>query len=73
MDRLTLSDTDGGFTSRILFVFGDTKRQLIHRPSQHWHGAEFDVQTGQVVGAPADVDVKGYKVVVDGEDIKIEV
>lgn len=38
-----------------------------------WHGAEFDIQTGQVVSPPAEVDVKGYKVVVDGEDIKIEV
>ncbi|OGX35211.1 MAG: hypothetical protein A3C36_03110 [Omnitrophica WOR_2 bacterium RIFCSPHIGHO2_02_FULL_52_10] len=44
-----------------------------HTVTCPWHGAEFDVQTGQVVGAPADVDVKGYKVVVDGEDIKIEV
>ena len=38
-----------------------------------WHGAEFDVQTGQVVSPPADNNVKGYKVAVDGEDIKIEV
>lgn len=44
-----------------------------HTVTCPWHGAEFDVQTGQVVSPPADVDVKGYKVVVDGEDIKIEV
>ena len=38
-----------------------------------WHGAEFNIQTGQVVSPPAENNVKGYKVVVDGEDIKIEV
>lgn len=32
----------GGFTSRILFVFGDSKRQLIHRPSQYWPTDDYE-------------------------------
>lgn len=36
------------------------------------HGAEFDVKTGQVLSEPAEDAVKGYKVRVDGDDIKIE-
>ncbi len=38
-----------------------------------WHGAEFDVTTGQVVGPPAPQSVPTYKVAVEGELIKVEV
>ena len=38
-----------------------------------WHGAEFDLKTGQVVSEPAEEGVKGYKIVLEGEDIKIEI
>lgn len=38
-----------------------------------WHGAQFDVTTGQVVGPPAPRSVPAYKVVVEGNLIKVEV
>lgn len=38
-----------------------------------WHGATYDLQTGKVLGPPAQRDVPSYKVVVEGEDIKIEI
>jgi len=37
------------------------------------HGAQFDVTTGQVVGPPAGQSVPAYRVVVQGEDIKVDV
>src|SRR2546426_878335 len=36
-----------------------------------WHGAEFDLKTGAVLGPPAQEAVSSYRVVVD--DIKVEV
>jgi len=36
------------------------------------HGATFDITNGKVTGDPAEDDVKGYKVIVEGEDISIE-
>ena len=38
-----------------------------------WHGAEFDVKTGEALMAPAFDPVKSYKVIVEGQDIKIEI
>ena len=38
-----------------------------------WHDAQFDVTTGQVVGPPAAENVPAYKVVVEGEDIKVDI
>jgi len=38
-----------------------------------WHGATFDVQTGQALSAPAFDQVKNYKVKIEGNDIQIEV
>ena len=38
-----------------------------------WHGATFDVTTGQVLGPPAGEPVARYKVRVEGPDIAIEV
>ncbi len=37
-----------------------------------WHGAEFSIKTGEVQCAPAERPVKSYKVLVDGNRIKIE-
>ncbi len=38
-----------------------------------WHGAQFDVTTGQVVGPPAAQNEPAYEVVVEGEDINVDV
>ena len=38
-----------------------------------WHGAQFDVTTGQVVGPPAAQNEPTYEVVVEGEGISVEV
>src|SRR6266436_6987095 len=38
-----------------------------------WHGANFDLRTGAVMGPPAQNGVPSYKVVVEGADIKVEV
>lgn len=38
-----------------------------------WHGAQYDLQTGNVLSPPAPQGVHNYKVVVEGDDIKIEV
>jgi nitrite reductase/ring-hydroxylating ferredoxin subunit len=37
-----------------------------------WHGARYDVTTGQVLGPPASKGVARYSVRVDGNDVKIE-
>lgn len=38
-----------------------------------WHGAHFDVRTGNVLSPPAPQGVQSYKVVVEGDDIKLEI
>src|SRR5712671_5604540 len=38
-----------------------------------WHGAVFDVTTGEVLGPPAGQAVSRYNVRVDGSDIEVEV
>ena len=38
-----------------------------------WHGADFDLKTGAVLGAPAQKGVPSYKVSVEGNDIKVEI
>ena len=38
-----------------------------------WHGAVFDVTSGQVLGPPAPEPVTRYNVRVEGSDIEIEV
>jgi nitrite reductase/ring-hydroxylating ferredoxin subunit len=38
-----------------------------------WHGAQFDVRTGGVLGPPAATGVKSYPVKVTGKDIVIEI
>jgi len=37
------------------------------------HGADFDLKTGAVLGAPAQKAVPSYKVSVEGNGIKIEI
>ena len=37
------------------------------------HGADFDLVTGAVLGAPAQKGVPSYKVSVEGNDIKVEI
>ena len=38
-----------------------------------WHGADFDLKTGTVLGPPAQKGVPSYKVVVEGDEIKVEI
>ena len=37
-----------------------------------FHGAEFNITNGEVLGEPAEEGVKSYKVHLEGEEIKIE-
>jgi nitrite reductase/ring-hydroxylating ferredoxin subunit len=37
-----------------------------------WHAADFDLKTGAVLSPPAFEGVRSYKVVVEGDDLKIE-
>ncbi len=37
-----------------------------------WHDAEFDLKTGDVLAPPAFEGVKSYKVVVEGDEVKVE-
>ncbi len=37
-----------------------------------WHGAEFDLETGEALTPPAVEDVRTYKVVVSGDEICLE-
>ena len=38
-----------------------------------WHDAAFDLKTGDVLSPPAFEGVKSYRVVVEGNDVKVEV
>ena len=44
-----------------------------HEVTCPWHGATFDIRTGQVVGPPAQRAVAHYGVRVTGADIEVEV
>ena len=48
---------------------GEVKGTTVTCP---WHGAEFNITNGEVLGEPAPEGVKSYKIHLDGEDIKIE-
>src|SRR5206468_9956801 len=37
-----------------------------------WHEADFDLKTGDVLAPPAFEGVKSYRVVVEGNDVKVE-
>ena len=38
-----------------------------------WHGAEFDLKTGEALSPPAEESVNTYKLHIDGDLIKIEI
>jgi nitrite reductase/ring-hydroxylating ferredoxin subunit len=38
-----------------------------------WHGASFDLRTGQALSPPAPKGVTSFKVQVEGSDIKVEI
>ena len=38
-----------------------------------WHGADFDVTSGKVLGPPAAEHLKRYPVQVQGDDVKLEI
>jgi 3-phenylpropionate/trans-cinnamate dioxygenase ferredoxin component len=44
-----------------------------HEVSCPWHGARFDVRTGEVLCAPAEEDLQRYNVRVIGDDIEVEI
>lgn len=48
---------------------GDLDGDVVTCP---WHGAQFDVKTGEVLGPPADEPVTNYRVKVEGPDILIQ-
>jgi len=49
---------------------GEVKGQEVECP---WHGALFNVVTGEASGPPADVAVAKFNVRVQGSDIEVEV
>jgi nitrite reductase (NADH) small subunit len=49
---------------------GECEEHVVTCP---WHGAQFDVQTGEVLGPPAKRSVTSYKVHVEGDSIKVEI
>ena len=38
-----------------------------------WHGAQFNIKTGEVLRPPAPISVTGYNVRIVGTDVEIEV
>ena len=38
-----------------------------------WHGAEFDLGSGAVLCPPARENIRSYRVVIDGGDVKVEI
>ena len=44
-----------------------------HEVTCPWHGARFDIRTGEVLSAPAYEDVARYNVRVTGTDIEVEI
>lgn len=44
-----------------------------HTVTCPWHGSQFDVRTGQVLGGPARENVTAYPVKIEEEEILIEV
>jgi nitrite reductase/ring-hydroxylating ferredoxin subunit len=43
-----------------------------HRVTCPWHGGRFDLETGNAVGPPAARSVTTYRVVVEGDQVKLE-
>ena len=76
-ERIALFNVDGAF-----YAIGDTcthsggplsegdlDGEVVTCP---WHGAEFDVKTGEVVSPPAPDPVPRYRVKVEGSEILVE-
>ena len=38
-----------------------------------WHGAQFDVTSGQVLGSPATADITSYATKVEGDSVWVEI
>ena len=49
---------------------GSVARTIVTCP---WHGADFDLKTGDVMRSPARQGVPNYRVVIEGGDVKIEI
>ncbi len=49
---------------------GECEEHVVTCP---WHGAQFNLKTGEVLSPPARKSVTSYKVLVEGSSIKIEV
>ena len=63
--RIALLKVEGTY-----YTIGDVQGTKVTCP---WHGADFDLKTGAVLGPPAQKGVLSYKVVVESDDIKVEV
>jgi len=48
---------------------GDVEGRQVTCP---WHGARFDLETGNVLGPPAPRPVGAYRVIVEGDRVKLE-
>jgi NAD(P)H-dependent nitrite reductase small subunit len=49
---------------------GEVEGEQVECP---WHGAHFDLRTGEATGPPADEAVARYEIRVTGDEIEIEV
>ena len=55
-----------------IIVFATVRREPA-KVTCPWHGAIFDVTTGEVLGPPAPKGVSRYNVRVSGNEIEVEV
>ncbi len=53
--------------------FDDANRRLVGQLGCPWHGASYNIRTGEVLGPPASTGVASYTVRVQGSRIEIEV
>jgi nitrite reductase/ring-hydroxylating ferredoxin subunit len=49
---------------------GEVEDEVVTCP---WHGAQFDVDSGEVLDGPADDSVPDYEVRVDGDEVQVGV
>ncbi len=49
---------------------GDVEGQVVTCP---WHGAKFNIISGEVLGPPARAEVASYRIRVTGSDVEVEV
>jgi nitrite reductase/ring-hydroxylating ferredoxin subunit len=48
---------------------GDLAGEVVTCP---WHGAQFNVKTGEVLAPPARIEVRSFPVKVQGDDVLVE-